>query len=40
MKLNKKLYKASHWQNKKTLKPEDILGMIKGLIKINQGCEH
>nr|YP_009144884.1 RNA polymerase beta subunit [Euglenaria anabaena]AKJ83331.1 RNA polymerase beta subunit [Euglenaria anabaena] len=40
LKINKKLYKKEFWDSKKTLKPEDILGAVNILIKVNYGLEN
>lgn len=39
-KISKKLYKKVFWKNEKTLKPEDILGALNTLIKVNYGCDY
>lgn len=39
-KLNKKIYKKEFWKNDKTLRPEDILGAINILVKVNLGFNY
>lgn len=38
-KINKRIYKNTFWKNEKTLKPEDILGALNTLIKVNYGFD-
>ncbi len=37
IKINTKLYKKQFWRKNETLKPEDILGTVNYLLKLNSG---
>ena len=39
LKINRKIYKKEFWSSETTLKPEDILGAVNTLIKINYGFD-